>query len=260
MGMARWVSLWALFATVSFAVLAPIAQGAVWMGPPGRRRMVALVAAAIVPPALAGLILLSLSTGHQPNYPSLLLKVCTVVLAAGIFALRVFAPLMRPLFGMPMGPWRLLAFLFTAAAAVLAVLASSFFLAEWLLPGGWHIGSLLPAFAVLFEAVSEGLRPVAGAIHHEVERRFKPRPRPVLLLPLVLLPGAAAAVQTARGAGQAAAVRVFPRRRSAPYRRGERARRRAGGARGQGGADAIRVARWWLRPRPAGGVPRPAAG
>jgi hypothetical protein len=207
-----WIALllWLLLGGVAFVVLAPIALDAAWIGPAGRRRLAALAGAVAVPPALAGLILLA--TGHAPDYPALLVKFATVFLAAGIFALHALAPLMRPPLGMPMALWRLLAFILAAVGAVLAVLMFNLFLAEQLLPAGWRVGSLLPAFAVMFEAVSEGLKPVSGAIHHEVERRLapRPRPRPLLLVPLVLLPAGATAVQSARAAGAGSALACVP--------------------------------------------------
>ena len=57
-----------------------IGNGAAFAAPPS-----ALAVAVALPPALGYLIWLL--TGHEPDHPGLLVKVATVVLAAGIFAL-----------------------------------------------------------------------------------------------------------------------------------------------------------------------------
>lgn len=190
-----WVPplLWAIGALVVFVVVMPPATA-------GHARRVAAIAGALaVPPLLAWLI--TISTGHAPDYPALLVKLGAVLIAAAIFSLHSLAALMPPPLRLPRVLWRFATFLLAAAGAVLGVLMFNLFLAEWLLPLGWRIGSLLPAFAVMLEAVAEGLKPVSGAIHHAVERRIAPRARPALMLPLLVLPPAAVTLQAARAAG-----------------------------------------------------------
>lgn len=192
------VLLWVIGTLITFAVLAPMA------GPNPWRRTGAVLASLALPPAIAWLI--TLSTGHAPDYPALLVKLGAIVVAAMIFSLHSLAAFGRPPLRLPRTAWRLLLFLLSAAGAVIGVLMFNLFLAEWLLPRGWRIGSLLPAFAVMLEAVAEGLKPVSGAIHHAVERRLAPRPRPVLLLPLLALPPTALGLHGARAAGDHAAA------------------------------------------------------
>ena len=192
-----WVAplLWVIGTLITFAMLAPMAGTAHW------RRITVVLASVALPPLIAWLI--TLSTGHPPDYPALLVKLGAIVIAASIFSLHSLAAFGTPPLRMPRGLWRLVLFLLAAAGAVLGVLMFNLFLAEWLLPLGWRIGSLLPAFAVMLEAVAEGLKPVSGAIHQAVERRMapRPRPRPLLLLPLLALPPSAAVLHAARAAG-----------------------------------------------------------
>ena len=190
-----WVPLllWAIGALVVFVVAVPAAAVS------HTRRVASIAFAIAVPPLLAWLI--TIATGHPPDYPALLVKLGAVLIAAAIFSLHSLAALMRPPLRLPRALWRFVTFLLAAAGAVLGVLMFNLFLAEWLLPLGWRIGSLLPAFAVMLEAVAEGLKPVSGAIHQAVERRIAPRARPALMLPLLVLPPTAFALGSARAAG-----------------------------------------------------------
>jgi hypothetical protein len=197
-------ALWAFGGVVTYFVLAPVTIGWTSLGAPALRRGAAALGALAVPPLVA--LLIEAATHHPPDYPALFVKVFAVAIAASIFGLHALADFVPRPAGLPRSAWRLLAFLLAAAAAVVAVLMFNLFLAEHLLPRGWRIASLLPAFAVMLEAVAEGLRPVSSAIHHGVERRLAPPARPGLLASLLLLPAGLAAVQSARAAGGPAAA------------------------------------------------------
>ena len=238
--------LWVIMGGIVFLVLAaalrPPGAGslAVW------RRGGMVLAAVVIPATIAWAI--TRATGHAPDYPGLLLKLLTILLAAGIFALHGLSALYGPKAGLAGIAWRLLAFVLAAAASVAAVLTASLLLAEFALPWGWRIGSLLPAFAVMLEVVSDALKPVSAAIHHMVERHVHRRLRPALLVPLVLGPPAALAFGPARAAGDGAAVVVCPGPQARPW-----AVTVHGAAPGiEPGPDAIRVGRHGYPPAPLG--------
>lgn len=225
--------LWVIFGGLVYAVLAASAPAA--RGP--LRRGAMLLAAVAIPAATAGAI--TLATGHAPDYPALLLKLLTILVAAAIFALHGLSALVGPRRGAAGVAWRFLAFLLAAGASVAAVLATSLLLAEFALPWGWRIGSLLPAFAVMLEVVSDVLRPVSAAIHHMVERHVDRRVRPALAAGLVLVPPALLAMGPARAAGEGGKPLACPGLEAQPWVVAVHATEGSGEPR----PDAIRVGR-----------------
>jgi hypothetical protein len=197
--------LWLLCSVLVFIILAPLAdfrRGGVH----GTARIAAVALASIAAPAALGRLVEAL-TGHEPHWLALLLEVAAVIIASAVFSLYFVVTERAPPLRLPRPVWGLAVFLVCAGAAAFAVLLFNLVIAERYLQWGWRLGSLLPAFAVVLEAVAEAMKPTGTMIHHAVAGRIFGRSRrPALLASLALLVAAAAAATGPAGAAGGAAA------------------------------------------------------